>query len=224
MAKERIGILAYGSLLSNQGCEIKKYRHSNKPIDVEEIPFPVEFARKSGTRRGAPTLVPFQDSKKVKGRIFEMDCSIEKAADVLFRREIHDVCGSKTYASTGRGIKFFDHQSIEWEKNDEHDTNVYIKYLAGIKPLDKVLFTWLNYNIHLDNDVQKSARHLANLAINSYKQRKKEGEDGITYLKNALDYGIETKRSEAYKQEILIMQNCQDLDEVLKKLESSDSH
>lgn len=224
MAKERIGILAYGSLLSDEGCEIKKYRHSNKPIELEEIPFPVEFARKSDMRRGAPTLVPFKDGKKVKGKIFEMDCSIEKAADVLFRREIHDVCGSKTYASTNRNIEYFDDQNIEWGRNDENNKNVYIKYLTGLEPLDKVLFTWLNYNIQLENDTQKSAKHLAKLAINSYKQRIREGEDGITYLMNALYYGIETKLSEAYKQEILTMQNCEDLDEVLKKLGNSDNH
>lgn len=51
-----VGILAYGSLIEEPGVEIE-------PLIVErqqgiETPFPVEFARSSDTRQGAPTLVP----------------------------------------------------------------------------------------------------------------------------------------------------------------------
>jgi len=51
-----IGILAYGSLITHPGQEIESVLDHVIP-DVM-TPFPVEYARKSGTRDGAPTLVP----------------------------------------------------------------------------------------------------------------------------------------------------------------------
>jgi len=51
-----IGILAYGSLITHPGQEISSVLDHVIP-DVM-TPFPVEYARKSGTRAGAPTLVP----------------------------------------------------------------------------------------------------------------------------------------------------------------------
>jgi hypothetical protein len=60
---ESMGVLAFGSLLNDPGCELLG-------AEVQRIsvrtPFPVEFARYSRSRRGAPTLVPV--SKENRGR------------------------------------------------------------------------------------------------------------------------------------------------------------
>jgi len=51
-----IGILAYGSLITHPGQEIESVLDHVIP-DVM-TPFPVEYARRSRSRAGAPTLVP----------------------------------------------------------------------------------------------------------------------------------------------------------------------
>ncbi len=51
-----VGILAYGSLIDDPGAEIE-------PVILRRIdcrtPFKVEFARASESRKGGPTLVPY---------------------------------------------------------------------------------------------------------------------------------------------------------------------
>jgi len=84
--KAKVGILAYGSLITDPGAEIS-------PKIVMRIkaqtPFPVEYGRLSQTRGGAPTLVPHSQGAPVAGEILVMDASVsaDDARDMLWRRE-----------------------------------------------------------------------------------------------------------------------------------------
>ncbi|GAA4131236.1 hypothetical protein ACFFTN_26415 [Aminobacter aganoensis] len=61
-----VGILAYGSLIGDPGAEIE-------PAITSRIacltPFPVEFARQSRTRKGAPTLVPSERGASIRAQM-----------------------------------------------------------------------------------------------------------------------------------------------------------
>lgn len=87
---ERVGILAYGSLISDPGREIKAA--TIRTIADIETPFAVEFARSSYSRGGAPTLVPVSSGgSKVRSKIIVVDALAEDATNMLYRREIHKV-------------------------------------------------------------------------------------------------------------------------------------
>lgn len=72
-----IGILAYGSLISDLGTEIG-------PLIVRQIstttPFPVEYARLSQTRGGAPTVVPHSFGNPVKAEVLVLSDSVSLGA------------------------------------------------------------------------------------------------------------------------------------------------
>src|ERR1017187_35095 len=61
-----IGILAYGSLMSDPGPEL--LRVLTKRI-ATTTPFPVEYARLSRTRGGAPTVVPCKFGRTVSAEV-----------------------------------------------------------------------------------------------------------------------------------------------------------
>ena len=63
---ETVGILAYGSLIGDPGPEIEPY--ITRRISCR-TPFNVEFARTSRTRKGGPTLVPYDDGSVVAAQI-----------------------------------------------------------------------------------------------------------------------------------------------------------
>lgn len=67
---ENIGILAYGSLLADPGPDIG-------PRIIERIqqqtPWPVEYARRSESRGGAPTLVIHPKGSRVQGAVLVLD-------------------------------------------------------------------------------------------------------------------------------------------------------
>ena len=86
----KIGILAYGSLIGDPGWEIQDAT-TDITRDVQ-TPFNVEFARSSSTREGAPTLVPVEvGGGSVSAIIYRVGTSEQRAADMLYRREVHDV-------------------------------------------------------------------------------------------------------------------------------------
>jgi hypothetical protein len=65
----RIGILAFGSLIGNPGDEIAALEIAAERRHGVLTPFPVEFARSSTKRGGAPTLVPYAQARaKLTGR------------------------------------------------------------------------------------------------------------------------------------------------------------
>jgi cation transport regulator ChaC len=86
-----IGILAYGSLITHPGPEIESVLDHVIP-DVL-TPFPVEYARCSQSRAGAPTLVPVppEYGAPVKAVVLVLrDGTLEQEPlNALYRREIH---------------------------------------------------------------------------------------------------------------------------------------
>lgn len=79
--QDNIGILAYGSLLTGPGQDLTPHIIDRIP---QETPWPVEYARQSESRGGAPTLVRHPKGSKVKGQILVLDM---KRSDELKARE-----------------------------------------------------------------------------------------------------------------------------------------
>jgi len=108
--RNEVGILAYGSLLSDPGAELL-------PVIEQRItgvltPFEVEFARSSRTSAGAPTLVPVPDGAgaRVQAQVLALkpDIDAETGKTLLYRREIHktgdtEVVYDEAVQSTRRG-------------------------------------------------------------------------------------------------------------------------
>lgn len=193
----RIGILAYGSLLSDPGREI-----ADTQIDIVEdveTPFPIEFARSSSSRGGAPTLIPVETGgAKVHGRILLVSASSEEAMNMLYRREIHRVGSGKTYK----------------EPAVEQTNSVRIKSLPNFREVETVLYTDISSNIAII-----TAEELAKLAVKSVTCAETD-KDGITYLIAAKANGIRTTLSDAYEMEILRMTGATSLEDALRALRS----
>lgn len=199
--KPTIGILGYGSLISDPGSEIK-----NGCIGIIEdvmTPFHIEFARSSTGRGGAPTLVPVSNGgAHVKGQVFVMNLPEHEAANVLYRREINKVGTDRTYT----------------RPNKITDNVVLVERLTNFAGLDFVLYTKIAATIE-----PLTAERLADLAIESA-TKSKPGRDGITYLINAKRHGIVTALSPAYEAEILRKSECDTLGDALAKLSKYGAH
>lgn len=179
-----IGILAYGSLIEEPGMEIE-------PLICErrkgiETPFPIEFARSSSTRDGAPTVVPVENGGcSVRATILVLGATIsqEKAEDLLWRRETRNECSDKHYAPP-----------TEFNPN-----KMVVESLSNVAGIDVVLYTKLGANI-----TDLSAETLADLAIESAKAKAgRAGKDGISYLISVKRQGISTPLMPNYESEIL---------------------
>lgn len=196
MAGRSVGILAYGSLISDPGEEIAAAAIC--VIENVETPFCVEFARSSNSRGGAPTLIPVSmGGSRVCGQIILVDASVEEATDMLYRREIHDVGSAKRYKPPPEGAQ----------------NRVRVKAAEGeFENVSTVLYTDIGANIE-----DRTAKNLASLAITSVSNAK-IGEDGISYLMAAQKHGIKTALSDAYANEILRQTDSSSLSEALSSL------
>jgi hypothetical protein len=190
----RIGILAYGSLISNPGDEIKELligRRAGIPT-----PFHVEFAHMSKKRDGAPTLVPVEDGGSFcEATILVLDenTALDYAQDILYRREIDKV-----------GIK-----DKYYIPDPTKENQVYVVPLANAFGLEYVLYTRIKANIN-----PLTPDNLADLSIESAKKKAGEKrEDGISYLIDVKKYGIHTALSNDYEQKILEKTNTSNLEE-----------
>ncbi len=81
-----VGILAYGSLISDPGIEIGPQIARCVPTTT---PFPVEYARLSSTRGGAPTVVPHSSGNPVNAEVLVLSDSVKlpKSKKLLWRLE-----------------------------------------------------------------------------------------------------------------------------------------
>lgn len=190
---QRIGILAYGSLIGDPGREIDEVR-AGELIPVM-TPFPVEFARSSSGRGGAPTLIPYAGGAAVRAQVLVITTSVEDAADRLYRREIDDVGSGRRYEHS----------------DNPGPTKVVINRLKDFAGLDVVLYTQIGANI---DDL--NAARLAEFGIESV-GKAKPGKDGISYLMNAMRHGIETPLSAAYAEAIKQKLGTSDLPGALAK-------
>lgn len=198
---ETIGILAFGSLIEEPGCEIDPLIHERREGII--TPFSIEFARSSSTRDGAPTVVPVEiGGNPVRATILVLDdtTSQEVAEDLLWRRETLNECSDKHY--TPPSVPNLNSMVVEHKKN-----------FAG---LDIVLYTKLGANI---NDL--SAAKLADLAIRSAKANAgKVGNDGISYLIAIKRQGISTPLMPEYENEILRKTGTSRLEDALLHCQS----
>ncbi|MBY2918467.1 hypothetical protein HF206_30865 [Rhizobium leguminosarum] len=193
-----VGILAYGSLIGDPGKELLQ-------AIVERIrcvtPFPVEFARSSQSRKGAPTLVPFDNGARVAAEILVLNISADTATDRLYRRELHAVGTEKVYRVPAV----------------TSSNTVTVEKLENFHGVRTVLFTKIGANIAAPNP-----GNLAALAIASAKELS-DGRDGISYLLAAMAAGIETPLSPKYRDEILRLTDTEDLPSALKKIHGTKS-
>jgi hypothetical protein len=191
-----IGILAYGSLVTDPGDEIRCCLDHR--IEGICTPFNVEYARRSRTRSGAPTLVPVPEGvgSPVKGVILVLKAAIteEQAKNMLYRREIHKI---------GLKNEIYDHEN-QTKKKD----GLLIKTLDNFCGVPIVIYTSLEPNIeeifNPNLSDKKKAEILAEAAINSItSETYKDHRDGIWYLYQNILSGIITPLTEPYQNEIL---------------------
>ncbi len=188
-----IGVLAYGSLITDPGSELAAIT-LGVTTDVL-TPFSVEFARTSRKRSGAPSLVPVEAGGcPVRAVIFKVEGTASQVADIVYRREIHAVGSGKTYV----------------EPAPDRIDAVRIARFEGLAGFDLVLSTQLAANID-----PLSAEILADLAIASA-QALRDGRDGISYLIAARASGIETPLSPHYAGSILARTGTADLAAALR--------
>ena len=219
--KKPVGILAYGSLISDPGKKFKKKRIGT--IYDVDTQFKVEFARKSGTggdtpgsitRGGAPTLVPFEGGKNVKGQVLVVDMCLLDAANELLSRETRREINTKLCDDD---IILLDVEQIEWKAEHEKDGIVRVMKIRYEWP-ETVLVTWIDDNMKFVNINETKTRTelLACNAISSvYKASRRR--DGITYLNDAIGNGIETVLSLTYRDEILNITKSKNLCQALFK-------
>lgn len=193
----KIGILAYGSLIAHPGDELKPFIEG----EIEgNTPFPVEFARKSRTRDYAPTLVPYEKGSCVSARILVLSDKVNEteAMNMLWRRE------------TGKKGEY------EFPKDPDENT-VIVESLKDFHRVATVLYTCIGSNI----DPPLTPRKLAKLAIESARTESgRDKRDGISYLKDAIDNGIETPLTGDYKEAIFRQLGVDSLEDAWEKTRS----
>jgi hypothetical protein len=198
---ERLGILAYGSLIDDPGDEIA-VATAEILYDGIVTPFAVEFARSSRTRAGAPTLVPVATGgAPVPARIYVLrdDISGQEARGMLWRRETRAPGRAPSPAGRPKSVS-----------ND-----VLIDYVENFLGISTVLYTRLAANI-----APLTPQRLAELALNSARcgEVLAQGRDGISYLISAQGNGIHTKLSRAYEVELLRQTGAVTLGEALVRI------
>jgi Histidine kinase-, DNA gyrase B-, and HSP90-like ATPase len=176
-----VGILAYGSLNADAGEELTPL--IQRRIEGVMTPFGVEFARRSDSRDGAPTLAPVDSAgSPVQAALLIMrpGVTVEDARNMLWRREIHAVIGSKSrYAEENGELKI--HELVGFEKIGHV---LYVAPRANINPLNVTT--------------------LAALAVESAKRGAgKRREDGISYLIGIKKNGAATPLMPDYESAIL---------------------
>ena len=195
-----IGILAYGSLISDPGKEI--LGACTKSIKGVRTPFNVEFAHSSAGRGGAPTLVPVKSpGAKVTGQLFVLNLPEDEAADILYRREINEVGSVRRYDPFAAIT----------------ENTVMVQRLSNFQGVDVALYTDIAANID-----PLTAANLARLAMVSVTETD-NGRDGISYLIAAKQNGIKTALSDDYEANILRQCGCGSLRDALRKLGNTDT-
>jgi hypothetical protein len=198
-----IGILAYGSLLDDPGVEIEAAILQRIAM---QTPFPVEFARSSRSRGGAPTLAPVTSGgAMVAGVLIVLSDNIafDDAASMLWRRETRQV-GS--------------HVSYVPPQTPGSNSVLVNRISQGDKT---ILYTDFHSTGKISNPTPQL---LATLAVTSAKDPNvPEGRDGITYLINAKKAGIITPLMADYEKHILQITAAPTLSDTLEKLRPQQS-
>ena len=201
--RSAIGILAYGSLIADPGVEID-------PLIVDRIetrtPFPVEYARFSATRGGAPTVVRHSMGRPVKAYVLVL-AKAESPSGALRLCEARDLLWHRETRNEGTG-----------KYRESGDKNaVLVRDLPGFCDLAHVLYTDFNPEGKIADPDPKS---LARAVIESV-GRAPLGKDGISYLIALLKSGVETELTARYVAEIQSQTGTYDLACALRQLKTS---
>lgn len=193
----RIGILAYGSLINDPGMEIE-------PLIVERIPtqtpFPVEYARLSTSRGGGPTVVPHTSGNPVRAEILVLGpgVALAEAKNLLWRRETRKEGTGKTYPA------------------GNSPNSVLVVDAPGFQGVGHVLYTDFPPSGKIPHPETQS---LAKAAIASVASAP-VGKDGISYLIQLSESGVETALTAKYRAEILRLTSAGSLAEALGQLKN----
>jgi hypothetical protein len=194
---KNIGILAYGSLMSDAGKEIE-------PLIVKRVetktPFAVEFARLSRRRGYAPTLVPYEPGVRVQGEllILRNDVTIDEARDLLWRRECDQIGTGKHYTAGSK------------------PNSVCVREIENFFGFRNVLYTDFQPGGKLK---EVTPKQLAECAIASV-AKTEQGKDGISYLIQVTNSGVKTSLADAYVAAIFEITNTTSLPDALAALQS----
>jgi hypothetical protein len=193
----RIGILAYGSLISDPGSEISKYISD----EIQTMtPFPVEYVRVSRTRGDAPTVAPHSSGKPVRAKLLVLQDGIvlEDAKSLLWRRETRNEGLDREYQMSSSPYA------------------IVVSDLPGFCGLDHVLYTDFNESGKLSHPIPGE---LARAAVDSV-MKSPDGKDGISYLMDLINVGVDTELTPAYQKELLVLTGASDLGEALALVKS----
>lgn len=195
---QKIGILAFGSLIDDPGDELQSVIDERKEGVI--TPFNIEYGRKSSKRGNAPTLIPVSTGgQKVKATllILREELTLEEVKNRLYRRETNNVGTNWSYTERKNPTP---NQLLIQEHTDINDVRVYLT---------------ANYGCNL---AEITPDILADLAIESFKSNEVEkGRDGITYLKNNIDNKIITPLTEKYRNSILKKMKANSLEEIIER-------
>lgn len=192
-----LGILAFGSLIHEPGRELEAATASRREMVT---PFPVEFARSSRTRGGAPTLVPVRSGgARVKAVVLVLKDSISEmeAMSILWCRETNRVGSSRTYT----------------RPTTPGPDRMLVEALTNHEGFAKVFYTDFPESGKI---ADPTPGLLAGLALDSV-SRADPGKDGISYLVAAKAAGIATPLMAGYEAEILRRAGAVDLEDALRR-------
>lgn len=168
-----VGILAFGSLIWDPGCLAPHI------VDYRDVltPWPVEYARGSKTRLGAPTLVKVTTCGSiVNAEILVLDVTnLDEATRILACRE---GCRNHSIKRTNE---------LEGEHRD----------------LSAVLYTALGSNLKTSQMAPACLALRAMCSCRKLKRQRKEDKNGIRYLAENIKSGVVTPLTCAYRQAIL---------------------
>lgn len=200
-----IGIIAYGSLIDDPGKEIEAKIVAR--VRSIKTPFKVEFARSSHkTRDGSPTLIPVEVGGVgvlAEILVLEENVSLEKAQNMLWRRETRKIQTAETYSPP----------------RSPGTNDVIIERLNDFHGIDVVLYTKIAPNIK-----NVTSQKLAELAIESAgAEAGTKGMDGISYLIASKRNGVFTPLMPDYESEILRRVGADGLEEALRIVKAQTS-
>lgn len=178
---EHIGIYAYGSLIERPGEDIK-------PLIEEYIdhvsPWPIEYARSSSSREGAPTVVIFRSGSHVNGKILRLSLELNE-------RNLQKVI------------------YIVHEREERPGMN-YIKTMT-LGKFSAVVYCDIPATI--SNPTPDILAQLAINSVKACQEKGKLEKNGIRYLLENINRGVITPLTESYKAKILEKTGTNNLEE-----------
>lgn len=200
--KNKIGILAFGSLITEPGIEI-----INSELDRINCitPFKIEFSRISSTRGNAPTLIPVKNDEKGSKvnaviLVLKSNITLQEAKDMLWRRETRNENKNKGYL----------------HRENPTENQLIIKIIENYHNVEKVIYTsFKQQEKYRDLSCEKLAKFSISSILSKAGELKK---DGLHYLLETKKNKIITYKSKKYEDEILKLTKTETLEEAIAKM------